>query len=62
MLLRYSQLCAIAFDTVGAVKLEIPKGFEFVKFKTLSLGADGSDSPATLHILAHLLEHRLMLG
>jgi len=52
----------MAFDAVGAVKLEIPKGFEFVKFKTLSLGADGPDSAASLHFMAHLLEHRLMLG
>ena len=30
---RYTLLCGAAFDDVGAIKLEIPKGFEFWKSK-----------------------------
>jgi len=33
MLFRYSRLCGTAVDAVGAVKLEIPKGFKFLKFR-----------------------------
>ena len=33
MSFRYSLLCGTAFDAVGAVKLEIPKGFIFSKVK-----------------------------
>jgi len=34
MSFRYSLLCGTAFDAVDAVKLEIPKGFKFWKFKS----------------------------
>jgi len=34
MSFRYSWLCGAAFDAVDAVKLEIPKGFKFWKFKS----------------------------
>jgi hypothetical protein len=34
MSFRYSRLCGTAFDAVDAVKLEIPKGFKFWKFKS----------------------------
>jgi len=33
MLFRYSCLCGTASDAVDAVKLEIPKGFKFLKLK-----------------------------
>jgi len=34
MSFRYSRLCGTAFDAVYAVKLEIPQGFKFWKFKS----------------------------
>jgi len=33
MLFRYSRLCGAASFAVDAVKLEIPQGFKFLKFK-----------------------------
>jgi len=33
MSLRYSALCATAFDAADAVKSEITKGFKFLKIK-----------------------------
>jgi hypothetical protein len=38
----YSQLCEAASDAVDAVKLEIPEGFRFLKYKfMLSFKIDG---------------------
>jgi hypothetical protein len=33
MSFRYSFLCGMASDTIDAVKLEIPQGFKFLKFR-----------------------------
>jgi hypothetical protein len=33
MMPRYSQLCEAAFDTLDAVKLEIPEGLKFLNLK-----------------------------
>ncbi len=33
MSFRYSRLCGTASDAVDAVKLEIPQGFKFLKFR-----------------------------
>ena len=35
MSFRYSVLCGMAYDAVGAVKLGIPEGFNFLKFKLI---------------------------
>jgi len=33
MLFRYSRLCGTASDAADVVKLEIPQGFKFLKFR-----------------------------
>jgi len=36
MMTRYSELCGTSSDAVDAVKLEIPKGFKFLKPKMIN--------------------------